>query len=125
MSAKCWIGSKFTSPPYWPCRKPSAVSLGRSKTPRITVEADGYTKEGMQQPYDLWYDVNAVGADLVVETWISHGPQRENASFNPQPGDRVMVGDDEEAPLPARVIKRLENRVWVQVDLWPAIEAVA
>jgi hypothetical protein len=99
--------------------------LGRSKTPPTTAEADGYTESIMNQPYDLWYDANAVGADLVVETWISHGPQRENASFNPQPGDRVMVGDDEEAPLPARVIKRLENRVWVQVDLWPAIEAVA
>jgi hypothetical protein len=28
----------------------------------------------MNQPYDLWYDANTVDADLVVETWISQGP---------------------------------------------------
>ncbi len=26
--------------------------------------------------YDLWYDATSVGADLVVETWISHSPER-------------------------------------------------
>jgi hypothetical protein len=69
----------------------------------------------MNQPYDLWYDANTVDADLVVETWISHGPQHNNPSFNPQPGNQITIGDDEEPPLPALVIKRLNNQVWVQL----------
>ena len=36
--------------------------------------------------HDLWYDATTVGADLVVETWISHGPRRDDPTFNPQPG---------------------------------------
>ena len=75
--------------------------------------------------YDLWYDATSVGADLVVETWISHGPHKDDATFDPQPGDYVLVGDDDEPPLGARVIRRNENRVWVQVDLWPVVQAVA
>jgi hypothetical protein len=48
--------------------------------------------------YDLRYDPNGVGGDLVVETWISHGSRANDPSFDPQPGDRVLVGDDEESP---------------------------
>ena len=55
--------------------------------------------------YDLWYDATSVGADLVVETWISHGPRADDATFDPQPGDWVTVGDDEEPDLRARVIR--------------------
>ena len=33
--------------------------------------------------YDLWYDATSVGADLVVETWISHGPRASDESFDP------------------------------------------
>ena len=29
----------------------------------------------MATPYDLWFDLNEVGGDLVVECWISHGPR--------------------------------------------------
>ena len=68
-------------------------------------------------PYDLWYDANTVGGDLVVECWISHGPRADDDQFDPQPGDWVRVGDDEELPLRARVIRRDGNRVWTQIQL--------
>jgi hypothetical protein len=67
--------------------------------------------------YDLWYDATCVGADLVVETWISHGPRASDDSFDPQPGDWVLVGDDEEPPCRARVTRRQANHVWVQLEL--------
>ena len=70
-----------------------------------------------QHVYDLWYDATSVGADLVVETWISHGPRADDASFNPQPGDWLHVGDDDEPPYRARVIRRDANRVWAQLEL--------
>ena len=67
--------------------------------------------------YDLWYDATSVGADLVVETWISHGPRASDPTFDPQPGDWVLVGDDEEPPYRARVTRRDGNHVWTQVEL--------
>ncbi len=67
--------------------------------------------------YDLRYDANGVGADLVVETWISHSPRANDAAFDPQPGDWLAVGDDEEPPVHSRVVRRDGNRVWVQLDL--------
>lgn len=67
--------------------------------------------------YDLWYDATSVGADLVVTTWISHGPRALDPSFNPQPGDWVLVGDDDEPPCQARVTRRDANHVWVQLEL--------
>ena len=70
-----------------------------------------------QHVYDLWYDATSVGADLVVETWISHGPRADDASFNPQPGDWLLVGDDDEPPYRSRVIRRDANRVWAQLEL--------
>jgi hypothetical protein len=67
--------------------------------------------------YDLLYDPNEVGADRVVECWISQGPRAADADFDPQPGDWVRVGDDELAPRRARVTRRDANRVWVQIEL--------
>lgn len=67
--------------------------------------------------YDLWYDATSVGGDLVVETWISHGPRADDPTFNPGPGDWLLVGDDEEPPVRSRVIRRDGNQVWVQLDL--------
>lgn len=67
--------------------------------------------------HDLWYDATSVGADLVVETSLNHSPRGEDASFDPQPGDWVSVGDDEEPSLRGRVTRREGNRVWVQLDL--------
>jgi len=67
--------------------------------------------------YDLWYDATAVGRGLVVETWISHGPKSNDAAFDPQPGQWVLVGDDDEPACRARVIRRESDRVWVQLDL--------
>jgi len=74
--------------------------------------------------YDLWYDANSVGADLVVETWISHGPRANDAAFDPRPGDWVLLGDDDEPPHQARVIRRDGNRVWAQIAL-PTVAAPA
>lgn len=71
----------------------------------------------MSGAYDLWYDANTVGADLVVVCWISHGPRASDASFDPSPGDTVVIGDDEEAPRRARVVRRDGDRVSVQVEL--------
>lgn len=75
--------------------------------------------------YDLWYDATTVGSDLVVACWISHGPRAEDASFDPQPGDQVLIGDDEEPSLHARVIRRQGDRVDVQVQLTDQSHAVA
>lgn len=75
--------------------------------------------------YDLWYDANSVGADLVVLCWISHGPRYDDAQFDPRPGSVVMIGDDEEPPLRARVIRRDGDRVAVQVQMAAASPAVA
>lgn len=66
--------------------------------------------------YDLWFDPNGVDADLMVECWISHGPRADDRTFDPQPGDVVTVGDDEEDPSRAIVTRRDGDRVWVQID---------
>ena len=75
--------------------------------------------------FDLEYDPNEVGGDMVVECWISHGPCADDTAFDPQPGDWIVVGDHEEAPRKARVVRRETNRVWVQLDLPGAAQAVA
>lgn len=75
--------------------------------------------------YDLWYEATSVGADLVVECWICHGPRASDATFDPKPGDRVLLGDDEEPPLRGRVIRRQGDRVTVQVEVADASHAVA
>lgn len=78
-----------------------------------------------QEGYDLRYDPNEVGGDLVVECWISHSPRAHDVSFDPQAADLVTVGDDEEPPLRGRVVRRDGNRVWVQLDLAARSHAVA
>lgn len=75
--------------------------------------------------YDLWYDATTVGADLVVECWISHGPRAADETFDPQPGDFLVVGDGDEPPLRARVLRRNADRVAVQIDLTGTAHAVA
>ena len=75
--------------------------------------------------FDLEYDPNEVGGDMVVECSISQGPRADDAAFDPQPGDWIVVGDDEEAPRKARVVRRDTNRVWVQVNLPGAAQALA
>ena len=72
----------------------------------------------MESPgYDLWYDASGVGADLMAETWISHGPRATDPIFDPQPGDWLLVGDDEEPTCRALVAGRDGNRVRVQLAL--------
>lgn len=75
--------------------------------------------------YDLWFDRNEVGGDLVVECWISHGPRSNDPGFDPQPGDGVLASDDEEEPLRAEVVRRAGNRVWLQLRLASQPGAVA
>lgn len=75
--------------------------------------------------YDLWYDATSVGSDLVVECWITHGPRVADPTFDPQPGDQVLVGDDEEPPLRGRVVRRDGDRVTVEVLLAQSSHAVA
>lgn len=76
-------------------------------------------------PYDLSFDPNDVGPDLVVECWISQSPRADDRRFDPQPGDALRVGDDEGRPLQCRVTRRDGNRVWVQVQLPATSHAVA
>ena len=76
-------------------------------------------------PYDLGFDPNDVGTDLVVECWISQSPRAADRMFDPQPGDWLVVGDDEGTPLRARVTQRDGNRVWVQIDLASPADVVA
>jgi len=78
-----------------------------------------------QVSYDLWFDPNLVGGDLAVECWISHGPRAADASLDPQPGDWLHVGDDDEEPLRARVTRREGDRVWVHINVPSAADAVA
>jgi len=40
-----------------------------------------------------------------------------DADFDPQPGDWVTVGDDEEPSIRGRVTRRDANKVWVQLEL--------
>lgn len=79
----------------------------------------------MTDPYDLWYDANTVGGDMTAQVRISHGPRALDPTFDPQPGDIVTVGDDEEAPLPARVFRRDGDLVWLQLHLPTHTVAVA
>ena len=75
--------------------------------------------------YDLWFDANSVAGDMVAECWISHGPHADDVDFDPAPGDWLTVGDGDEAPLRARVIKRQGDRVSVQIELSSSSAAVA
>lgn len=75
--------------------------------------------------YDLSFDPNDVGPDLVVECWISQSRRADDPLFDPEPGDSVSVGDDEGPPLHGRVTRRDGNRVWVQVQLTNLSDAVA
>jgi hypothetical protein len=85
------------------------------------------TLGGVAEPaYDLTYDPNEVGPDLVVECWLPRGPRSAlDPTFDPLPGDTVTVGDDEEPPLSGRVVRHDGGRVWVQVQLPDTAHAVA
>jgi len=77
------------------------------------------------EPYDLWFDPNSVGGDMVAECWISHGPRADDEDFDPAPGDWLTVGDGDEAPLRARVVRRQGDRLSVQIQLSADSAAVA
>jgi hypothetical protein len=66
---------------------------------------------------DLVFDPNDVGPDCVVECWISQGPRADDSSFDPRPGHRVTLVDEDRETLQGRVTSRDGNRVWVQVEI--------
>ncbi len=88
-------------------------------------DVTGTMRDVADELYDLWFDPNSVGGDMVVECWISHGPRADDATFNPRPGDWLAVGDGEETRLRARVVKRHGDRVSVQLQLSDSSTAVA
>lgn len=51
--------------------------------------------------------------------------QLARLAFDPAVGDALLVGDDEVPPRRARVVKRIGNRVWVQMYLPDLAESVA
>lgn len=91
----------------------------RSGIERNLASRESADRIANHKRYDLWYDATTVGADLVAETWISHGPRSDDAAFDPQAGDGVTVGDDDEPPIRGRVTRRDANKVWVQLELGP------
>jgi hypothetical protein len=72
--------------------------------------------------YDLRYDPTEVGAEVVVECWITHGPRSSDTSFDPEVGDVILAGDDELPARRARVVRRAGDRVWVQLPT-PGLDA--
>jgi len=75
--------------------------------------------------YDLWFEPDFVAGDMVAECQIGHGPCADDSDFDPTPGGWLTVGDGDEAPLRARVIKRRGDRVSVQIDSSSSSAAVA
>ena len=74
---------------------------------------------------DLWFDPNAVGDDMVVECWISHGPRATDPGFDPGPGDSVMLDDGDGEPLRAHVLARTGDRVTVRIQMGTTDAAAA
>jgi hypothetical protein len=110
-------------------RSPSPLRRSRC-SPRFAATSWADRGSGLDRPaaagsvigvaterYDLWFDPNSVGGDMVVECWIGHGPHANDPDFAPVPGDWLVLGDGDEAPLRARVIKRQGDRVSVQIQL--------
>ena len=95
----------------------STTGLGCAGMSRTIVE--------MGDRYDLWYDAATVGRELQVTCWISHGPRSEDPTFQPRPGDVVVLGDDEEPPLTANVVSRDGDRLVVQVLIAEAAAVAA
>lgn len=79
----------------------------------------------MEEQPDLVFDPNDVGPDCVVECWISQGPRAADPTFDPQPGLRVTVIDEDGETLTGRVVMREANRVWVQVEIPGLLSASA
>lgn len=115
----------FSEPTATHFSRSVAISQTRRRT-RCGLEGGDTTMKAMaEDAYDLSYDPNEVGPDLVVECRIHRGPRSSDPAFDPTPGDSVRVGDDEGAPLKARVVRRTGDRVWVQIELPVQSSAVA
>lgn len=65
---------------------------------------------------DLTFDPNDVD-DGLAECWITQGPRAADPEFDPQPGDPVMMVDEDGQSLAGWVSIRAGDRVWVQVQI--------
>lgn len=70
---------------------------------------------GVMTTADLIYDPNEVGPDLVVTCLISQSPRAADPTFDPQPSDLLLVTDADGEDLRARVVRRADNQVAVQL----------
>jgi hypothetical protein len=68
----------------------------------------------MPEP-DLLFDPDLLDDHLVVRCRISRGPRRDDATFAPRAGDRVLVDDGEAHPIPAVVVRRRGDVVLVRI----------
>ena len=66
---------------------------------------------------NLVFDPNDVGPDCGVDCWIAQGPRANDGSFDPGPGARVTVIDQDGEIVTGRAVGYEDNRVWVQVHL--------
>jgi hypothetical protein len=88
------------------------------RTPTTTCTPTRYADLLIEAaPFDFLYDPNEVGRGQVVECWISQGPRAVDPSFDPQPGDWVLAGDEEETPVTAQVLRRDDDLVSLQLQL--------
>ena len=57
----------------------------------------------------------------MLTSWSRRGsataPRASDPTFDPQPGDWVTVGDDDEPSIRGRITRRDANKVWVQLEL--------
>lgn len=66
---------------------------------------------------DLIYDPNEVGADLVAACLVSQSPRAYDPSFDPKPGDVLVATDVDDEIVRARVVRRVGNLIWIQLDI--------
>lgn len=95
-----------------------AVPVQREgRQPSLGAVDVGPSVEAVSTAYNLWYDATSVDGHHGVTCWISHGPRADDLTFDPKPGDGVLVGDDGEEPCPARVVARDQDRVTLLVSI--------
>lgn len=64
---------------------------------------------------DFFFDESVVTPDLLIECRISDGPRRDDASFDPTPGDLVLLDDGQDLPIEGVVLRRIGDEVLVQI----------
>ena len=64
---------------------------------------------------DLWLDTERVTEEFVASCKISAGPRAMDGSFDPQPGELVVLDDAQQMPIDGLVIDRQGDDVTVQI----------